>query len=204
MSTGTYFSLKDALSFGSKGPSGKNYVFYKDRATLVLDPRDITVLKTKSELFECDKDGKPILPDILNIKKQPLSVSKFRRATSNKNIEVDMNSLQPQETVLDAFRDIQKKEEEEKMNDPEVQKRLQQIQNGELTEAQRLAMGLDDESLDENIDQEDAEENIEEASKKKKKKKSSSSEKFKCEKCGKKCKSQKEFDEHMELHEEDE
>ena len=196
MSTGTFFSLENSLSFSSRGPSGRFYYFYKSKPTLVQDPFDILVFKSKSELFECDKNGNRLEP--ARQVNKAASFTKFDKRIEPLQIA---SAQKPEETIMDALRDASKKQEQEKLKDPEVQKRLQQIQSGELTEAQKLAMGmLEEEDTDAEEDLEEDDSEVKESKKKKIKSKG----KFQCEKCGKKLKSQKEYDDHMELHEEDE
>lgn len=194
MGTGTFFKLRNAISFSTKGISGKIYYFVKDKPTPVYDPQDIKHLRTKSELIECDMNGVPLTPT--KTADKPLSFVKINPKDNfiPHNIGKVFTKDQSEETIKDAF----KEPIYDYSNDPDVKRRLEQIQRGELTDAQKLALGLTD-------DKKEAATLTNESSKHTKKAKiavSSKNGKFKCEKCGKKFTEEEDLKEHLKLHDE--
>lgn len=208
MSTGTFFSLQNALSFSTRGRSGKLYYFELNKPTPVNIPEDIAAFRSKSELFECDKFCNKIQKEQI-IGAGTLSFTKLRIGTQNYGTvttENIINDFKPQETIQDAL-NPKKPYELDPENSEEYKERLRQLEKGELTKAQKLAMGLLDET-DDSVDLNEDEQNninLSENSKPKKRKQKAAKtkDKFQCSKCGAKLKNQKEYDEHMQLHEEE-
>lgn len=196
MSTGTYFTVRNVLSFSTRGMSGRVYFFSLGKATLVSLQEDIKLFRAKSELCECNANGEPLVATATGDGYKPLSTVKYRPTNSPQQVvQANVSNVEAEETILDALKEAPKNKPDLK-DDPDVIKRNEQIQKGELTEAQKLAMGLINEDGVKLAD----ETGEDKKPKRKVKKKLSKSKEFQCDKCGKSFDTLDELDDHMELH----
>ncbi|MBZ4649187.1 C2H2-type zinc finger protein [Thermosipho sp. (in: thermotogales)] len=194
MNVGTFFSLRNAISLSTRGRSGILYYFSKGKPVAVVREEDIELFRSKSELFECDIFGNPIQTTAASNK--PISFVKINPRDNfvPNSIPKLFNDDKPEETIKDALNPKLYDYD----NDPDVKKRLEQIKNGELTEAQKLAMGIEVDDEEDGIKKKN--EVKTKPIKKSKIPVSTKNGKFKCEKCGKKFAKEEELNDHMEIH----